>query len=113
MHDYGGHNNTDYPSDDENPSADALNNRYNDGYNDARYNNKYNNEYYSYDDNYGCNNDGYYNDSRYHSHSHHNNGYNTDDIDRIVEEFESNLHLLWDTFLSLSTNHTLVGHQLN
>ena len=30
-----------------------------------------------------------------------------------MEECERGLHLLWDTFLSLSTHHTSIGHQLD
>jgi hypothetical protein len=38
----GGHNNTDYPAGDDEPSADALNDGYDNGYGDAGYNNRYN-----------------------------------------------------------------------
>ena len=112
----GTHNNNEYPSDDDEPSADALNDNNNDEYNDAdydeAYDDRYDNERNSYDNDYD--DDSYYDDNGCTSHSNHNKGYNTDYIDKIAEEFEKDLHLLWDTFLSL-TSHTSVAvdHQTN
>ena len=80
------------------------------------FDNKYDNVYKDYDDDYDhkyYKDDGYYDDNGYHSHSHHNKGYNMDYIEKIVAEFENNLHLLWDTYLSISTNHTSIGHRLD
>ena len=93
--------------------ADALNNGYNDGYDDAGYNKEYDNGYYSYDNDYNYDDNGHYNNNGYHSNSHHNNGYNTNGLNKIVEELETDLQLLWDTFLSLSINYTFVGHPLD
>jgi len=101
--DDGGHNNT-----------DGRNNGYNNGYNsghDDGYDNNgysdYDNDYYNYED------DGFYNDDGYHSHSLHNDSYNTTGIKKIVEKFEHDLQLLWDTFLSLYTKHNFLGHRLD
>jgi hypothetical protein len=112
-----GHNDTNYSSDDDEPSADALNDGNYDGYDDAGYDDEYNNISGDYDDNYNdeyYEDDDSYDDNGCHSHSNHNKGYNTDYIDKIAEEFEKDLHLLWDTFLSL-TSHTSVAvdHQTN
>ena len=41
--------------------------------------------------------------------SHPNYDRTLSDIHKILEEFEHGLHLLWNTFLSLSTNHTFGG----
>ena len=58
---------------------------------------------YSYDD------DDYNDDDGHGNFASNNNGYNNN----IVEELEYELQLLWDSFLSLSTNHTFVGHQFD
>jgi hypothetical protein len=67
--------------------------------------------YNDYDGHYDYDDDRYYDDNGYHSNSHHNDGYDTTGLDKFVEELETDLQLLWDTFLSLSTKHTFVGHQ--
>ena len=54
----------------------------------------------------------YYDDNDYNNEDYDNNDYDTTSTNKIVEECEHNLHLLWDTFLSLTTNHTFIGHQM-
>ena len=110
-----GHNNTDYPSDDDEPSADALNDHNYNGYDNAGYDDEYDNIFKDYDDDY--NDDHYEDDDSCDDngcHSHNNHSYigfdDIEDIDKIVRECERDLHLLWDTFLSL-TSHTFIGHQ--
>ena len=113
-HDDGGHSNTDYPSDDDEPSADFLNCGYSNGYDDAGYGDGYNNTGYDdYGYGYDYDDNGYYNDEGYHSNSHHKDGYDATGLNKIVEELENDIQLLWDTFSSLSTNHTFVGHRLD
>ena len=84
---------------------------------DDYYNNGYDNNYDSYDDNYddnySYNNDGLYNDDGYHNNSHHNNADVAIAIDKIEEEFKHDLLLLWETFSSLTTNHTFVVPNLS
>ena len=78
--------------------------------------NRYDNNYKSSDDNsdddYSYNNDSYYDDDGYHSNSPYIGFDDIGDINKIVKECERDLHLLWDTFSSL-TSHTSVGHQLD
>jgi len=50
-------------------------------------------------------------DDAYDNNDYDDDDYNTTTIEKIVEECEYELHLLWDTFLSLATNHTFVGPQ--
>ena len=50
-----------------------------------------------------------YDDDRYNNYASNDKGYDNN----IVEELEYDLQLLWDTFLSLTTNHTFGGHQLD
>ena len=49
-----------------------------------------------------------YNNDAYNNDDYNNNNYNTTTINKIVEECECELHLLWDTFSSLATNHAFV-----
>jgi len=52
--------------------------------------------------------DDYYDNNGYDNYASNNNGY----LNNIVEELEYELQLLWDTFSSLTTTHTFIGHQL-
>ena len=56
--------------------------------------------------------DDYYDDNDYDNNDYDDDDYDTTSIDKILEECERDLQLLWDTFLSLTTNHTFVGRQL-
>ena len=53
-------------------------------------------------------------DDAYNNDDYDDDDYDTTKIDKVVEECEHNLYLLWDTFLSLTSySHTFVGHQLD
>ena len=54
-----------------------------------------------------------YDNDAYDDDDYDDDDYNTTTINIIVEECERDLHLLWETFLSLSTNHTSIGHRLD
>ena len=53
-----------------------------------------------------------YDDDAYDDDDYNDNIYDTKTIDKLVEECDYEQHLLWDTFLSL-TSHTCVGHQMD
>jgi hypothetical protein len=53
-----------------------------------------------------------YNNDAYDNDDYNDDDYDTTTINKIVEECEQDLHLLWTTFLSL-TSHASVGHQIN
>ena len=73
---------------------------------------KYNNNDDSYDKDFSYDDEGFYSNEGYHSH--HHKGYDTTEINKVVEECEHDLHVLWDTFLSLTSHsHTFVNHQLD
>jgi hypothetical protein len=117
-----GHNNEEGVDDDGNPlDGGPYNNAGFDanGYDDAGYDDKVNDiaeeleiaqleialklHSMEYDD---------YDDDAYDDDDYNDNIYDTKTIDKLVEECDYEQHLLWDTFLSL-TSHTCVGHQMD
>ena len=109
--DNGYKNNNNYDCDNRGKNnTDSHNDGYDDGYYDAGYNNGYGYDDY---DNYEYDDDGYYDNDGYHWNSHHSNSDDATGLNNTVDELETDLQLLWDTFWSLSTKHTFVGHRLD